>query len=773
MKTRTIITAIAILAALPFCHAQLSQVTNVNTGTFPNSGTGDPAYVAFNKVNTSIDGVSNAVAGLQGSVAPLASTITGTLGEVYSASSWANLNGIFTVSDGSWAPSISGGKIIFPPGDTSFGNYIQFTNMPNDDQNWSLQVDCTLLTNWTANSILFLGRTSFNPWWQQSIHGGVGPAGLFQMGESGGIDTTFTDSSFVAASNNEVIITFTQLRDKFGIQAYNVQSNYVSGFTYISYPSNGLSFFPNSGYPTIYNTGNGKLQINSIKIISHDMTNAPWAFVGDSVMLGNQAASLAYTIPAILEHRLGQSCDWFTGAGDRTVEITNDLPYILALHPQNVLLRIGENDVSSSIWNPANYEYIVNTLTSAGINVWNLCGENAGSTTVNPFLMTNYPTTTIPCADFNQSTMVSPDGLHPNALGYLTLANDVSRSLPKWFSGRYSPDEYHTLDNYQLAGAEQAATNLQNGQCIFQSGVPYFYGATTNSIYNLQLGSAGMYPIGPWTEYSIMAGHNCAPICTNVQASVLLGLTIFSSDIKSIYQDTIVGDGCFQNVTSDGGSSCGFGENVGTAATSLQWDCDAGQNTFSSASSLQENATYGIGEFQHGSGAFTQEAGCGAFCGQNMTSGSGDALLGDRAGINISAGLNDVMIDNQGQSADQDVTRIGTLGNQTNCFIAGTILDNMKIVATNGFIVPIATTNAYGLADTNGLGHIYYIYCSTNGNVGVPTLYVHGSGANRLLGNNDESFMVRLSVVVSFAALAIAIGHTRWHVRRYAKKHHQ
>lgn len=75
-KTLTIL----LLGVAAFCRGQttwnLQDITNVNLGTGPNTGTGDPAVTAFGKENTNTLSLSNVVAGLQSGALPsgLAST---------------------------------------------------------------------------------------------------------------------------------------------------------------------------------------------------------------------------------------------------------------------------------------------------------------------------------------------------------------------------------------------------------------------------------------------------------------------------------------------------------------------------------------------------------------------------------------------------------------------------------------------------------------------------------------------------------------------------
>jgi hypothetical protein len=125
------------------------------------------------------------------------------------------------------------------------------------------------------------------------------------------------------------------------------------------------------------------------------------------------------------------------------VEIAEDLPYILAFQPKRILFRIGPNDVGSSIWSPTNYQNMVTLATNAGVHCWELCAQPEGATggttypQVNTFLMTNYPTTTIPVFDWNPATMESADQFHPNPFGYQQIAHDCGAVVGE-FGGKFN-----------------------------------------------------------------------------------------------------------------------------------------------------------------------------------------------------------------------------------------------------------------------------------------------------------------------------------------------
>ena len=390
-------------------------------------------------------------------------------GILYYKTNWTSLSDFQIIADNSADFSINSGHLMLNTGDSFLNNYLVITNMIGngviDGENFAMTINFTMEGTPSGNYTFFIGRQSANPDWVINWVTSISSYGFYQLAKQGSsLNYTATDPSFTIANGNTVNITFQELGEKFSTIVQNVTSNTVSSFTITpGFTNNNPAPPPNTGFFCIHDTGVTPIQINSIKIVDFSPTNVPWAIVGDSVVEGEMSEFREYRFASILAKRLGVPCDVFSGDGDRTFDISNDLPYILSFHPQNVLLRIGHNDFTlANDWSSQSYSNIVAILTNAGINVYNLCAEpdNSGSyTTLNIFLLTNYPASTIPVFNWNATTMLGADGTHPNPLGYQCLADDVSAFLPQ-FASRFNQTEYHSFDQFQLYGAGGITANI-------------------------------------------------------------------------------------------------------------------------------------------------------------------------------------------------------------------------------------------------------------------------------------------------------------------------
>ena len=143
----------------------------------------------------------------------------------------------------------------------------------------------------------------------------------------------------------------------------------------------------------------------------------------------------------------------------------------------------------------------------------------------------------------------------------------------------------------------------------------------------------------------------------------------------------------------------------------------------------------------------------------------------------VGAGYNAIIVNDYHSNLLFSVDSLGTataqaiiLGTNAN---ATTIRSNFvytgTAVASNGLIVAIGSTNEIGMADTNGLGHISYLYTSTNS--GTPTLYIHGSGSQKILSTRDFYVIMIIQSVASVTIAISAIIHVVWYVRRHVRKH--
>ena len=99
--------------------------------------------------------------------------------------------------------------------------------------------------------------------------------------------------------------------------------------------------------------------------------------------------------------------------------------------------------------------------------------------------------------------------------------------------------------------------------------------------------------------------------------------------------------------------------NTAIGGSTLASNTTGGDNTATGVSALINNTT--------GNG----NTAVGLYALQNNTTGSGNIALGTFAGTNLTTGDNNIDIGNEGSGVDSGFIRIGTIGNQTNAYVAG------------------------------------------------------------------------------------------------------
>jgi hypothetical protein len=117
-------------------------------------------------------------------------------------------------------------------------------------------------------------------------------------------------------------------------------------------------------------------------------------------------------------------------------------------------------------------------------------------------------------------------------------------------------------------------------------------------------------------------------------------------------------------------------DNTAIGVDTLESNTTGFQNTATGHAALadntigQGNTAYGVNAlFNNATGNNNVAIGIAAL--EKKTTGSGNIALGNSAGRNIKSGNDNIHIGNRGFPRDSNVIRIGTVGTQTNTFIAG------------------------------------------------------------------------------------------------------
>jgi lysophospholipase L1-like esterase len=149
--------------------------------------------------------------------------------------------------------------------------------------------------------------------------------------------------------------------------SFNTTANYVQAH--------------NTGQFTIHQFGGSANEVTNWEVSSSAEVGADYVVIGDSNTQGLFAATNAnrWAERAMLQG--GKTYVMAAGIADRTADVVNRLPEIIALKPKNVLLSIGRNDIAAGVstgtWQ-ANIDTIITTLEAAGITV-KLCGVIASN----------------------------------------------------------------------------------------------------------------------------------------------------------------------------------------------------------------------------------------------------------------------------------------------------------------------------------------------------------------------------------------------------------
>jgi hypothetical protein len=310
------------------------------------------------------------------------------LGVIYNKNSWTSLSD-FTVFGG-LSTAITGNKIVVNSGSGSFTQGLNVTNLtyPNGTTG-----SYTMLEHWNMFAkikITTISSTSFggcggiqgkNPNNANSMCGctnlttntASGNASLYD-GRNGTFSNLFVSTGNVnsgAAVNDYLALVVERNVFTMTVRIRDITQGgaWVDTSFEIS-PSNLTGPYINSsGQFTLFSLAAG-WTLDSLSISSQEMVNAPICFVGDSKAQGYYANSANTRF----EYRTGALFHPIiisAGGGDRTVDVINRLPEILALSPKQIIIcAIGRNDSIYGIpvsTTEANLHYIDSTFRANGI----------------------------------------------------------------------------------------------------------------------------------------------------------------------------------------------------------------------------------------------------------------------------------------------------------------------------------------------------------------------------------------------------------------------
>ena len=163
---------------------------------------------------------------------------------------------------------------------------------------------------------------------------------------------------------------------------------------------------------------------------------------------------------------------------------------------------------------------------------------------------------------------------------------------------------------------------------------------------------------------------------------------------EALYNNTADGstalgfDSLYNNTTGSDNTALGFeslySNTTGTCNTAVGYACLGNVSTGGGNTALGGSALAGVTN-----GGNNTAVGYGAL--QQCGTGNGNIALGQAAGASLTKGSNDIDIGNAGVAGENGFVRIGTVGTQTNVFVAGitgvTVANGLPVVvAPNGHL---------------------------------------------------------------------------------------
>ena len=378
----------------------------------------------------------NIVGTLESNGTPI--TTLAPLGTLFNATSFTSGAG-FTNNGGN--PTIVSNALQFTGGVNGFANSFdlnQYTTLPQ----WSMTAKVVVGTVTSTSYGLGFGIRSYNSGGAfvnavASLYtaSGANQGFLFLYAGSTNIATSPTALSF--SSGDTIQVTVTRNFDTLTATASDLTTNSApvsASYQYLySYPQANLS--PNRGRFAIFNLG-GTQSVTALNVATNAPVNAPLMCVGDSKTVGYYGGTFSNNWCSNLPIQTVAEA----GGSDQTADVLAVIPEIISLKPHAVILNIGRNDigagVSFSVYS-ANYASIVSQLQAAGITVYHLLPiyeTVASQSPLTSFINSTYPTANIVDAGLQNysataSTVLAPDGIHPNIFGHQVIARAVTNFL--------------------------------------------------------------------------------------------------------------------------------------------------------------------------------------------------------------------------------------------------------------------------------------------------------------------------------------------------------
>lgn len=194
-------------------------------------------------------------------------------------------------------------------------------------------------------------------------------------------------TKYVPQPNTYYWIEVTRAKDAFTYKIFDGATGATQLFsvtlTFPTFTSGNYIKAHNTGQFVLYQFG-GSNEITNWEVSTTALKNADYAAIGDSNMHGMFATNNGQRWVENAMTASGKTFNIFAGISDRSSDVLQRVPEVIALKPKNVILSIGRNDLANgtsltTIQN--NITNIINQLEAAGITV-KLAGVIASNTNV-------------------------------------------------------------------------------------------------------------------------------------------------------------------------------------------------------------------------------------------------------------------------------------------------------------------------------------------------------------------------------------------------------
>lgn len=308
----------------------------------------------------------------------------------------------------------------------------RFLKLPFTDADEKI-VGTILFNSLSAGTGIGISKLSVNTWNPQSIYGMARmDYGVSQLWSTNVIDYSQPDpNSAVRTSEDAVTLnTSHNYRFTFEIDKWSITSKLENLTTFEEATCTFVGGIPNTADLKIHTFG-GTQKITSIEIRRKSLKNAPILLIGDSKTKGANASALANRYADLINAQV------YAGSADRTIELLNSVPAIIASTPVKVIIgALGRNDLASSVTfstTEANILSIKEDLEAAGIDVYAIpsipeLAQN--QSTLDAYYRSIFDEEKIiDMTGWNNDTMVHADSIHPNDLGHAHIASRISDIL--------------------------------------------------------------------------------------------------------------------------------------------------------------------------------------------------------------------------------------------------------------------------------------------------------------------------------------------------------